>query len=633
MKDNKFEILKKYWGHEKFRPLQEEIINQVIQKKDLLALLPTGGGKSICYQLPAILSEGVCLVISPLIALMQDQVLQLKKIGVNADLINSSIDYKNIDRILDNCIYGKVKLLYLSPERIETPLFIERFKKMNVSFVAVDEAHCISEWGNDFRPSYRNISNLKEWNPKISFIALTATATIEVAEDIIKQLQFSNKNILKKSFLRDNIKYQVINCENKNNVLNNVIQKESSIIYVRSRKNAEEIAYYLKSKGKKADFYHAGLKPRERELKQEKWINNKFDIIVATNAFGMGIDKADVRTVIHCDLPESIESFYQESGRAGRDGRSSYSYLLTQSSDGNRLLEKIKSQLPTIEKTKTIFQNFCNYHQVGIGYQSTVNYEVDFELIAEKSGMSKYETFYVFKQLISEGYLLETSRSNYSSRVKFITSINSINQFLSKYPRFEKIVDLIIRSYSDVLNNPVVISENLLAQRINVINNTIKEQLYELSQFGIIKYMPKRNSYQVQFVLPRPDINKLTFAKENLKNHKNKLKKAQFVVSFKDDKINCRNKLLLNYFGEEYAGKCDNCDNCTKNLKNNFNPKKVVINAIKMTLKYERKSAKSIYLEFQDIIEKNTFKIILKELIKDEILSFDNNNLLIVNEV
>ncbi len=633
MKDNKFKILKKYWGHEKFRPLQEEIINQVIQKKDLLALLPTGGGKSICYQLPAILSEGVCLVISPLIALMQDQVLQLQKIGVNAELINSSIDFKHIDRILDNCIYGKVKLLYLSPERIETPLFIERFKKMNVSFVAVDEAHCISEWGNDFRPSYRNISKLKEWNPKISFIALTATATIEVAEDIIKQLQFSNKNILKKSFLRENIKYQVINCENKNNVLNNVIQKESSIIYVRTRKNAEEIAYYLKSKGKKADFYHAGLKPNERELKQEKWINNEFDIIVATNAFGMGIDKADVRTVIHCDLPESIESFYQESGRAGRDGRSSYSYVLTHSSDGNRLIEKIKSQLPTVEKTKIIFQNFCNYHQVGIGYQSTVNYEVDFEFIAEKSGMSKYETFYIFKQLISEGYLLETSRRNYSSRVKFITGINSINQFLSKYPRFEKIVDLLIRSYSDVLNNPVVISENLLAQRINVINNNIKEQLNELSQFGIIKYMPKRNSYQVQFILPRPDINKLTFAKENLKNHENKIKKAQFVVKFIEDKINCRNKLLLNYFGEEYPGKCDNCDNCTKNLKEDFNPKKIVMNAIKMTLKYERKSAKSIYLEFHELIEKNTFKNILKELIKEEILSFDDNNLIFLNEV
>ena len=633
MKDNKFKILKKYWGHEKFRPLQEEIINQVIQKKDLLALLPTGGGKSICYQLPAILSEGVCLVISPLIALMQDQVLQLQKIGVNAELINSSIDFKHIDRILDNCIYGKVKLLYLSPERIETPLFIERFKKMNVSFVAVDEAHCISEWGNDFRPSYRNISKLKEWNPKISFIALTATATIEVAEDIIKQLQFSNKNILKKSFLRENIKYQVINCENKNNVLNNVIQKESSIIYVRTRKNAEEIAYYLKSKGKKADFYHAGLKPNERELKQEKWINNEFDIIVATNAFGMGIDKADVRTVIHCDLPESIESFYQESGRAGRDGRSSYSYVLTHSSDGNRLIEKIKSKLPTVEKTKIIFQNFCNYHQVGIGYQSTVNYEVDFEFIAEKSGMSKYETFYIFKQLISEGYLLETSRRNYSSRVKFITGINSINQFLSKYPRFEKIVDLLIRSYSDVLNNPVVISENLLAQRINVINNNIKEQLNELSQFGIIKYMPKRNSYQVQFILPRPDINKLTFAKESLKNHENKIKKAQFVVKFIEDKINCRNKLLLNYFGEEYSGKCDNCDNCTKNLKEDFNPKKIVMNAIKMTLKYERKSAKSIYLEFHELIEKNTFKNILKELIKEEILSFDDNNLIFLNEV
>lgn len=632
MKYNKFEILKKYWGYEKFRPLQEEIIDQVIQKKDLLALLPTGGGKSICYQLPAILSEGVCLVISPLIALMQDQVVQLQKIGVNAELINSSIDYKNIDRILDNCIYGKVKLLYLSPERIETPLFIERFKKMNVSFVAVDEAHCISEWGNDFRPSYRNISKLKELNPKISFIALTATATIKVAEDIIHQLKFSNKNILKKSFLRDNIKYQVINCENKNIVLSKVVKKESTIVYVRSRKKAEEISYYLKSNGCKADFYHAGLKPRERELKQENWINNEFDIIVATNAFGMGIDKADVRTVIHCDLPESIESFYQESGRAGRDGRTSYSYLLTYSSDGNRLLEKIKSQLPTIEKTKIIFQNFCNYHRVGIGYQSSINYEVDFEFIADKSGMSKYETFYVFKQLISEGYLLETTRSNYSSKVQFITSINNTNQFLNKYPRFEKIVDLLIRSYSDILNSPVVISENLLAQRINVINNTIKEQLHELSQFGIIKYMPKRNNYQVQFAVARPDINKLKIAKENIKNHENKLKKAQFVVSFKEDKINCRNKLLLKYFGEEYIKKCANCDNCSKNLKEKFNPKKVVINAIKMTLKYERKSAKSIYLEFQDIIEKKTFKIILKELIKDEILSFDENNLLIINE-
>ena len=306
---NKQKLLLDFWGYESFRPLQEEIIDQILQKKDVLALLPTGGGKSICYQLPALVLDGLCIVVSPLIALMKDQVDLLRKKNIPAEMINSSLAKKDIDRILDNCIYGEIKLLYISPERIQSTLFRERFKKMNINFIAIDEAHCISQWGYDFRPSYIKIATLRELKPQVPFMALTASATKKVILDVQEKLSFIESNVIKQSFKRKNIHYKVINCESKITVLKKIIQKECTIIYVRSRKNAEKISNELNQNGLLSNYYHAGLSNEKRSRIQTAWLNNEFPIIVSTNAFGMGIDKSDVRTVIHFDLPESMESF------------------------------------------------------------------------------------------------------------------------------------------------------------------------------------------------------------------------------------------------------------------------------------------------------------------------------------
>tara|TARA_B100001287_G_scaffold82268_1_gene68543 strand:- start:9179 stop:11074 length:1896 start_codon:yes stop_codon:yes gene_type:complete len=631
MKYNKLNKLKQYWGFNEFRQLQGEIIDEILSKQDVLALLPTGGGKSICYQLPALMMEGVCLVISPLIALMQDQVNILKNKGIKAELINSTLNLRDIDRILDNCIYGNIKLLYLSPERIQTPLFKERFKKMKISFIAVDEAHCISQWGNDFRPNYKNISILKDWKPNLKFIALTATATTIVANDIQEQLKFEKNNLLKKSFLRDNIHYSVINCIDKSYVLNNVIKKESTIIYVRSRKKAEHISTFLNGNGHKADYYHAGLKPQRRSTIQNSWINDEFDIIVATNAFGMGIDKPNVRTVIHYELPESIEAFYQESGRGGRDGKTAYSVLLKESSDDQHLIDKIKSKQPSLTATKRVFQHFCNYYQIPIGYSSASKYEVDFDLIAEKTKLSKHKVYYVFKQLIKENYIKENYADNYYSKIKFNCTIEGINHFLSNHPRFVKLVDVLMRSYAEILYDNVPIYETKIAQRLNTSQNFVIESLRELSKLEIVNYQPKNKSYQIQFCNPRPDINQLHISKNTLQNQENELKKALSITQFSKNIFCCRNKILLSYFGEVYDKSCNKCDNCSKNINSKSQSYKIIVNALKIILKYEAKSAIEIYREFEDVLERKILQKTLKKLLHDEIIFVDKNNLIKFN--
>lgn len=392
--DLKYKSLLKYWGYNKFRDAQKEIIDKVLEKKDVLALLPTGGGKSLCFQLPAILLEGTCLVISPLIALMEDQVNQLLKKGISATYLNSFHNYKEIDRILDNVIYGEIKILYISPERISSKIFEERFKKMNISFVAVDEAHCISEWGNDFRPNYKNIHYLKKWKPNLSFIALTATATKEVIKDIQSQLLFKKKNLISRSFLRNNIIYKIIDCVNKELVLLKILKKECSIIYVRTRKKAEHLSKFLNDKGYKADFYHGGLNFKERTKKQELWIYNKFNVMVATSAFGMGIDKPNVRNVIHFEMSDTLESFYQESGRAGRDGIISFSTILKDDWDIEKIVKRHKISFPSLNQIKSVFQTISNIHQIPVGYYSEESYEIDIDVIALKSKLSKSSHWY-----------------------------------------------------------------------------------------------------------------------------------------------------------------------------------------------------------------------------------------------
>lgn len=630
-KDALIKVLKKYWGFEEFRDSQKKIIDLVLQKKEVIALLPTGGGKSLCYQLPAVLMEGTCLVISPLIALMEDQVNQLLKRGIKAAYINSSLHYKDIDRILDNVIYGNIKILYLSPERLKTTLFIERFKMMNISFVAVDEAHCISEWGNDFRPEYRNISTLRKLNKDLSFIALTATATPDVIDDIEEQLSFKESNKIKKSFIRNNINYSVVNAFNKEKVLVKLLTNECSIIYVRNRKKTKELSKFLNSKNYKTDYYHAGLDFRERSEKQNRWIKNEFDTMIATNAFGMGIDKPDVKTVIHFDLPDTLEAFYQESGRAGRNGIASYSIILKDDQDIENLKKRIKINFPNIEDIKKVFQSIVNIHQITIGYFSDEKFELDIDIISNNNKLSRSTTSQSIKYLINEGYIQQTNDYQYSM-AHITMPIHRLNQFLNSYKNFEEIIDVLIRSYSNINEQMVRISETVISKRLNIKKEETIELLNKLHQQKILIYEAKKSNYTINFSIPRPNINHLSLSKKYLNFKKVKNEKANQLINYVNQKIECRNINILNYFGEHKSEKCKNCDNCNMGLKIKNNSEKVVQNAIVFLLNYEPKSPSFIYKQLEEVIEKQRLNSILKKMILEERILRDQNNLLYINQ-
>ena len=623
-------VLKKYWGFDEFRDSQKRIIDFVLQKKDVIALLPTSGGKSLCYQLPAVLMEGTCLVISPLIALMEDQVNQLLKRGIKAAYINSSLHFKDIDRILDNVIYGNIKILYLSPERLKTTLFIDRFKKMNVSFVAVDEAHCISEWGNDFRPEYRNISSLRTFNKGLSFIALTATATPEVVEDIEEQLSFKESNKIKKSFKRNNIHYSVINAIDKEKVLVKLLTNECSIIYVRNRKKTKELSKLLNSKNYKTDYYHAGLDFRKRSEKQTKWINNEFDIMIATNAFGMGIDKSDVKTVIHYDLPDTLESFHQESGRAGRNGKASYSIVFKDDLDIENLKKRIKINFPNIEDIKKVFQSIVNIHQISIGYYSDEKFELDIDIISNNKKLSRTTVYQSIKYLINEGYIQQTNDYQFSM-AQIIMPINRLNQFLNTYKNFEKIIDVLIRSYPNISQQMVRISEAVISKRLNIKKEETIILLNKLHRQNILIYQAKKSNYTINFSTPRPNINHLSLSKTFLNFKMVKNEKANQLINYVNQKTECRNRNLLGYFGENKSEKCKNCDNCNMGLRIKNNSEKVVENAVIFLLNYEPKSPSFIYKQLEEVIEKDRLKFILKKMILEESILRNKNNLLYIN--
>ena len=623
-------VLKKYWGFDEFRDSQKRIIDFVLQKKDVVALLPTGGGKSLCYQLPAVLMEGTCLVISPLIALMEHQVNQLLKRGIKAAYINSSLHFKDIDRILDNVIYGNIKILYLSPERLKTTLFIDRFKKINVSFVAVDEAHCISEWGNDFRPEYRNISSLRTLNKDLSFIALTATATPEVVEDIEEQLSFKESNKIKKSFKRNNIHYSVINAIDKEKVLVKLLTNECSIIYVRNRKKTKELSKLLNSKNYKTDYYHAGLDFRKRSEKQTKWINNEFDIMIATNAFGMGIDKSDVKTVIHYDLPDTLESFHQESGRAGRNGKASYSIVFKDDLDIENLKKRIKINFPNIEDIKKVFQSIVNIHQISIGYYSDEKFELDIDIISNNKKLSRTTVYQSIKYLINEGYIQQTNDYQFSM-AQIIMPINRLNQFLNTYKNFEKIIDVLIRSYPNISQQMVRISEAVISKRLNIKKEETIILLNKLHRQNILIYQAKKSNYTINFSTPRPNINHLSLSKTFLNFKMVKNEKANLLINYVNQKTECRNRNLLGYFGENKSEKCKNCDNCNMGLRIKNNSEKVVENAVIFLLNYEPKSPSFIYKQLQEVIEKDRLNFILKKMILEESILRNKNNLLYIN--
>lgn len=558
------EILKNYWGHQYFRPLQEEIITAVLDGRDTLALLPTGGGKSVCFQVPALAKPGICIVISPLIALMKDQVENLQAKGINAMAIVSGMSRREIDIALDNCVYGDVKFLYLSPERLLSELVQERIKYMQVNLIAVDEAHCISQWGYDFRPPYLHIAELRKLHPKVPVLALTATATEQVREDIIDKLQLKEAAIFQKSFERKNLSYMVEHEENK---LRRMVQiakgaRGSGIIYVRSRKDTFELSQFLNQHGLKADYYHAGLPGELRSSKQENWKKNNTDIMVATNAFGMGIDKPDVRFVIHRDLPESLEAYYQEAGRAGRDEKRAYAVLLYNGTDRVKQEKKFESAYPTLDEIKQVYHFLANYYQLAYGTGAGLSFDFDLPDFCKRFKLEPIRTLNALKFLERDEYLSINESVYLPSRFRFEVLNEELYNFQIQNPAWDPFVKVLLRSYGGAFDHYVNIREFDLARRTNTTTQMVIDNLTQLHDYGVLNYLQQTDKPQITYLQPRQSNTHLQID-INYINQRRQLyrEKMEAVFNYTEHR-QCRSQMLLAYFDEPGAPKCGVCDVC-----------------------------------------------------------------------
>ncbi|WP_443943656.1 ATP-dependent DNA helicase RecQ [Pedobacter sp. AW1-32] len=566
------EILQKYWGYPAFRPLQQDIITAALDGKDTLALLPTGGGKSICFQVPAMVKEGICIVVSPLIALMKDQVENLKSKGIEAIAIYAGMGKREIDILLDNCIYGKIKFLYLSPERLLSELVRIRISYMNVNLIAVDEAHCISQWGYDFRPPYLELAKLREILPNVPVLALTATATEFVRKDIVEKLEMKDPQIFVKSFARENLSYVVFDQEDKYKKLIDICRnvKGTGLVYVRNRRETAEVSNFINRNHIKADFYHAGLPREDRFKKQEEWKQNKTRIMVATNAFGMGIDKADVRFVVHLDLPESLEAYYQEAGRAGRDEKRSYAVLLANQSDVQMLETRYLESYPTADDIRKTYHYLGNYFQLAFGAGEGLTFPFDLVDFCKRFNLSVIRTMSVLKFLEHDGYLTFTESVFLPSKLMFVAAHEDVYRFQIENRGFDLLIKTIQRSYGGAFDGFVKINEGDLAKRTGISFLEMNVLLNKLHELELINYIPQTDQPQLQYVRARVDMNHfdvdtkyLLFRKELIHTQ------VHAVTKYTTEKL-CRSIQLLQYFGELNAAKCGYCDVCLaeKRLEN-----------------------------------------------------------------
>ena len=515
---DKKDILKKYWGFNSFRPLQEEIIDSLLQGCDTLALLPTGGGKSICYQLPALMLDGLCLVVSPLISLMKDQVQHLRDRGIKAACLVSGTTGIEQEIVYNNCIHGKIKILYVSPERLKQQSFIEHFRQMNVSFLAVDEAHCISQWGYDFRPSYLEIAKIRAYHPHIPILALTATATPFVADDIQRQLMFaSTSRRYQSSFHRRNLAYMVFHEENKMGRLLRIAHNVggSGIIYVRNRRRTHEIANQLVANGIRATYYHAGLEPKERDSAQRRWMQGEVNVIVATNAFGMGIDKPDVRFVVHLDIPSSIEAYFQEAGRAGRDGNKAYAVLLYNDSDLDTLQQNYEHNYPSLKQITNIYRAICNYYQIPVGSGTDCQFDFNYEALCNTYRFNLLEFFSATRMLEKEGLITIPDIDESQSRIYIPLSREEVYRFQVNQPRYSDLMTLLLRMYGGLFTEFVPISEQALARKLYYDPQQIRKMLLHMDALKSIVYRPKQTKPQIVFTSPRIDVNHLYLNESN----------------------------------------------------------------------------------------------------------------------
>jgi ATP-dependent DNA helicase RecQ len=559
------ETLRKYWGFNSFRPLQEEIIQSVLTGKDTLGLMSTGGGKSLTFQVPAMTLPGICLVITPLIALMKDQVENLKKLQIKAVAIHSGCTREEIDIALNNCLYGGYKFLYVSPERLVTEIFRSRFQEMPINLITVDEAHCISQWGYDFRPSYLKISELRQFHPHVPVLALTATATKPVIEDIQQKLLFHEKKFFKTSFLRGNLIYAVKYSENKDRDIIEMVKKlkGSGIVYVRSRRKSIEISKSLAKEGISVAYYNAGMEHTIRNEVQQNWTINKTRVIVATNAFGMGIDKADVRFVIHVDLPDSPEAYYQEAGRAGRDGKKSFAILLASPTDTISVNQRIQANFPDITTIKNTYSALCNYLQIPVGGGKGQSFDFNLSDFAHTYRLSVFSSFSSLKILELEGYIELTEEINNPSRIRFLLSRDDLYRFQVSNFQFDAFIKLLLRSYTGIFTEYSAIDEMLLAKRSNVNHEVVKQYLNKLSQLGIISYLPQKRSPMVIFYEERLDEKSIYISKDNYQTRKARYtERVNAILQYTLEKNKCRSQILLEYFGEFGSQACGECDVC-----------------------------------------------------------------------
>jgi ATP-dependent DNA helicase RecQ len=559
------QILNKFWGYSSFRPLQEEIILSVLQGRDTLALMPTGGGKTITFQVPSMIMDGLCLVITPLIALMKDQLEQLHKRKIKAAALHSGMTRNEIDVTLENCRYGDFKFLYVSPERLGTEIFRTRIRDMHINLIAVDEAHCISQWGYDFRPSYLEINGLREILPDVPVLALTATATPEVCEDIQQQLSFRSNNLLRKSFDRKNLTYLVRYTENKPDELIRLVQQSrgSGIVYVRSRKKSRELSQLLNESGLQANYYHAGLTHEERDARQQGWLKDRFRVMVATNAFGMGIDKPDVRFVIHADLPDAPEAYFQEAGRAGRDGEPSRAFLFYSDSDKRLMEQRIAQNFPPIRKVRDIYTALCNYLQIPVG--SGKGQQFDFEMgeFLHRYHLSAMVAHSALQILSREGYIALTDAYHNPSRVMFRVGRDDLYYFQVKNEGFDGFLKLLLRTYSGLFSQYVKIDESLLAKRSGLSRQKVYDYLTSLSSRQIIHYIPRKEVPVITFLEERLDQKNLLISADRYRFRKeNYVKRIGEMLRYAASKSLCRNQFLLSYFGQLDTPRCGRCDVC-----------------------------------------------------------------------